>query len=872
MQRIERIYDFFTRAAAGTKMTTQEIAAQLGISRANASSDLNTLVKEQRLIKEGTKPIYFSLHMLNEQKNLETFSQRNPSLRNSIEQAKAAVLYPPQRMHILLNGETGVGKSMFAEMIYHFSLEQGRIEKDGRLIVFNCADYATNPQLILSQLFGVAKGAYTGAVNDKAGLVEEADGGILFLDEVHRLTPEAQEMLFTFIDKKVFHRLGETSFERTANLQLICATTENLDSALLQTFTRRIPMKIYLPPLRARGLNERLTLVSAFFDAEAKNLNLDIKISMNTLRALLSYPCTNNIGQLKTDVQLLCAQGYARSIANRDSVIIITSYDLPPYIKEGLYSSEQRSELWQLLPSRNERFITFKKNQRNDITLDNEGSNDIYQLIERKIADMEKIGLTQKAIMEVLDLTIQEFFHSIYTRTEKNHDSIVNLVGNEIVTTARSFLIACASTLENFSENIVSGLAIHLQNLKQRIEEGQKIINPRLAEIKKKHQTYFETALAHKDIIEEGLTVTLPEDEVGFLTLFLTTQTLSKQKKKVKILVAAHGQTTATSLADLANDLLEDSEVVGFNMPLTCQPTSILSEIEAYLLQTQQQEALLLTDMGSLINFPAELEERTNCKVRSVDLVSSLHVIEASRKAKLGYALEDIVLDIQKITHATKPVNLAENGKKNKSFIVTACTTGNGSARLIMNLLQKKLALYQENTEIKAFQITDSCELEKELNALKKQGTILCYISTFQIDSLHCPHFDLAQIFNVATLNQIQQLIDFEFSFHLALDNVAPMIKQVDGVLLLENIKNWLDLMELELKMQLPTETKIGLLCHMASLIDSLVPLKRTASNAAEDSLIYRELRTLELIYSIQFSPKEVAHISAYIYNQKLSL
>ncbi|MFG3825395.1 sigma 54-interacting transcriptional regulator, partial [Escherichia coli] len=94
--------------------------------------------------------------------------------------------------------------------------------------------------------FGYTKGAYTGAENDKDGIIARANGGILFLDEVHRLPPEGQEMIFYFMDTGRYNRLGETDNLRKSSLLLICATTENPQSALLKTFVRRIPIVIHL--------------------------------------------------------------------------------------------------------------------------------------------------------------------------------------------------------------------------------------------------------------------------------------------------------------------------------------------------------------------------------------------------------------------------------------------------------------------------------------------------------------------------------------------------------------------------------------------------------------------------------------------------
>lgn len=124
----------------------------------------------------------------------------------------------------------------------------------------------------MSQLFGSVKGAYTGAESDKRGLIEEANNGVLFLDEIHRLPPEGQEMLFLYIDKKKFRRLGEVSSERTSNVLIIAATTENPNSMLLTTFIRRIPSIVKIPNLNDRSLNEKLMLITSLYDNEAKKL------------------------------------------------------------------------------------------------------------------------------------------------------------------------------------------------------------------------------------------------------------------------------------------------------------------------------------------------------------------------------------------------------------------------------------------------------------------------------------------------------------------------------------------------------------------------------------------------------------------------
>ncbi len=94
--------------------------------------------------------------------------------------------------------------------------------------------------------------------------MEQANGGILFLDEIHRLPPEGQEMLFTFIDKGTFRSLRRWR-RKQASVQIIGATTET-SSMFLSTFNRRIPMQIELPSLAERSLDERLAIIKNFFN------------------------------------------------------------------------------------------------------------------------------------------------------------------------------------------------------------------------------------------------------------------------------------------------------------------------------------------------------------------------------------------------------------------------------------------------------------------------------------------------------------------------------------------------------------------------------------------------------------------------------
>ncbi|GAA0800601.1 AAA family ATPase [Clostridium sp. AF19-22AC] len=271
------------------------------------------------------------------------------SLSAHIEQAKAAILYPPHGLDTLLTGPTGVGKSHFANSMFDFAKKSGRISPFATLITYNCASYAENPQLVMSQLFGHSKGAFTGADSDKPGLVELADKSILFLDEIHRLNPEGQEKLFLLMDKGIFRRLGETTRTRHADVLLICATTESPQSAMLSTFLRRIPVQIKLPSLAERSVAERLRLVLFFFWREAVNLKKEIRIDRKIISTFVHYDCPNNIGQLSTDICLTCANAYYKHLLQHKEHLEIEFSNLNQNIALSLFTVGGSSKILDTL-------------------------------------------------------------------------------------------------------------------------------------------------------------------------------------------------------------------------------------------------------------------------------------------------------------------------------------------------------------------------------------------------------------------------------------------------------------------------------------------------------------------------------------------
>lgn len=325
-----------------------------------------------------------------------------------IQQAKAAILYPPRGLHTLILGETGVGKSMFAEAMYNFAIESKVIKEDAAFIRFNCADYADNPQLVIAQIFGVKKGAYTGADSDRDGLLKKANGGILFLDEIHRLSPQGQEMLFTYIDKGYFRVLGDTEKLVHVEVQIIAATTEDPQSFLLKTFSRRIPMVITLPSLKEKNTKERYYLLREFIENESQRVQKSIYINKSALTSFLLYDCPNNIGQLKSDIQLSCARAFLKYKAKSKDYILVEQEDLHQRVKMGLMKlQDYRDEVDEILRNMGD-VLKFSYKNKYKLIEDESRLEEIkegvmfYDRIEKRIEELKNDVIDEKEIDEIL--------------------------------------------------------------------------------------------------------------------------------------------------------------------------------------------------------------------------------------------------------------------------------------------------------------------------------------------------------------------------------------------------------------------------------------------------------------------------------------
>ncbi|MDB4979442.1 MAG: sigma54 specific transcriptional regulator, Fis family [Myxococcales bacterium] len=203
---------------------------------------------------------------------------------------------------VLIEGETGTGKELFAEEIHRHSPR-----KAGPFIVFDCG--AVPKELIESALFGHMRGAFTGAVSDRPGAFEEAHGGTLFLDEIGELAPEVQPSLLRALDKHAVRRVGATSYNQVS-VRVVAATNRNLRAEIAakqfreDLYYRLAVVRMNVPPLRER-LEDIPLLVERFTKQMAGGRNLDV--AREALDRLRAHAWPGNVRELRNVIERACA-------------------------------------------------------------------------------------------------------------------------------------------------------------------------------------------------------------------------------------------------------------------------------------------------------------------------------------------------------------------------------------------------------------------------------------------------------------------------------------------------------------------------------------------------------------------------------------
>ncbi len=253
----------------------------------------------------------------------------NPGMQRIIETAKKVA---NSEAIVLLQGESGTGKSVFARAIHQWSPRSAR-----PMSVVACP--AMPPDLLESEFFGHAKGAFTGAVQDYPGRISACEGGSLFLDEIGEIAPSVQAKLLRFIQDREYERLGETK-PRKADVRIIAATNADLAKRLAEgrfredLFYRLNVISLTIPPLRERP-QDIIPLARDFLLSFCRiNHKTVLSFTRDAEQVLESYAWPGNVRELRNTIEHAVILGNGEQIGRKDLPLHIAPAEGSPAIGE----------------------------------------------------------------------------------------------------------------------------------------------------------------------------------------------------------------------------------------------------------------------------------------------------------------------------------------------------------------------------------------------------------------------------------------------------------------------------------------------------------------------------------------------------------
>ena len=601
--------------------TTSRIAQGCHVSRSLASQYLNELVRVGVAVKVNDRPVLF-FHKPGLERFLQAHLARceydslgqllaeakadevhdfdkaigfDLSYGTCIDQLKSAIRYPPNGLPVLLAGEHGTGKQLLSELTYEFGLSCGVLPKAARYELVDCAKYDQDESSLVEDLFGT---------DGRGGAVGRAAGGVVYVKRFDHLSYPSREYLFQQIREREELRSDEPV------PRFLLATSRPVDSAVVKSAARCIPIVISLPRLADRGVEERTQLVMHFLRVEGRRVAADVSVSRGALRALVNAEFEDNVDGLRSCITNCCASAYASS---EQGHLVIRAYNLP---SEVLGSAEPHSDDDQLVSGSkrdNDPFacvVSLFQRFISPIQAWREGTISFGELYASAAEvmrdygdylDFEERGANSRveSYERLLGPVVEEANRIYGTELTRK---VAHVIAQSIYTQVRESAQLARWRMEN-----TASIRLLLTALTQNLSDVRPVVE--------------QIAGQAKSALGIGL------DEFSMSLLYLeVNQVVSSTSRPRDYLgvIICHGYSTATSIADAVDRILHQRVFEAIDMTYEQELDDAVGQLSRLLERHSHCKAVaILVDMGSLERVSEAVGDLANCDVYIVNNVST---------------------------------------------------------------------------------------------------------------------------------------------------------------------------------------------------------------------------------------------------------
>lgn len=551
-----------------------EIAQTLDLDRANVSKIVNILWREGKLVKIQLRPvlyldylylidyfgqIYIPSTITKDETLTNYLDHKAPatlntsltsmekiigfdgSLAQNVRQAKASINYPPSGIAMVLNGDIGTGKYMFANYLLAYAIQNGAKPKKAKLIRINCQDYQQNPDLFATTLLG----KYTSKGFEK-GSIEHAQSGIVYLENIEFLSQTSLDLIANIIERNQYTYVA-SSVSKTLSTTIIASCSSNETDNNLKLM-KHFPLTLNFPALDKRPLLEKIETILDFFHKEAQNSSKTYKVPKDIITLFASIPYSKNLIQLRNEIKLTCSKAFLDATATLSSVVAITYEHLSIDLLSEKYNN----------PNLIQTISNILKPFPNDYILFSE-SNDASPLMKLHQAQAETSTYRMSQFIDIIqqDATnienpneyINENINCIYNCGDAQLQAMYNRINPLVVQYLIEEIESNPKIFPLKAEKILYGIMLHVSNVIKRTPLQSSFISNQTEPLNEDLYTKCAKRIYAK--LAKVYKLNIPDEEIGFLTTYLRILSSWLNRNHVSILIIAQGDHIASQYQEL---------------------------------------------------------------------------------------------------------------------------------------------------------------------------------------------------------------------------------------------------------------------------------------------------------------------------------
>ena len=807
LNKKEKVYEFIAAYSSEykhdeyPKFTTNFLSQKLGMQRTNLSSILNQLVKEGKLMKENGRPVLYQFIDLaaDGEYLLQELIGYDQSLKEAVAIAKAAILYPEGKPMILIKAEKGSGVKYFAQKVFQFAVKSGVVKNSTMLLLFDCHAYKENEAYGKKVLFGD---------QEKEGLLDQSQNGMLLIQNIDLLPGYEQEMIFSWKHRGIILFHTDTDEKKQNRVKSL----EHMDYTL------------YIPSLKERTMEERFQLVQKFFQEEARNLKRNIEVDSSILNALLLYDVRENIRGLKTDIHTGCANCYVRTRKSRNRFIEIQLADFPIDVRKGVLYYRVRKEEVDAFISKDYKYAftdaTMLKKQKRQ---EEQEAKSIYQSLDHRKKELKKQHITEEEVDAVVSTELYSNFAKYCQELSKKVQSRKDLekfVSDKLIYHVEEFLKLAGQTLEQtFDEKMLFVICLHMNSCFVRVTTKQRISNEEIQQLVVTYPYEYQLSKDFIKSMEQEFGIHLNVDEIMFLMLFLI-QNKREVIQRVVTLVAMHGSTAATSIAETANAMANESTTYAYDLALDKDIKAAYDELKQMVISIHQGKGILLIyDMGSIRTMAESIAIETGIPIEFLEVPITLLCIAGSNQASEDKDLNDISQYLQMNFEHIQHVR--DNRNKN---ILVLLSSAAGNITLARHHIDRNMEW--KDMEVVSIISEDMNDIYNQIGRISRKGKITGIIGDSDPGLAQYPFTTISHLLEMEKIKVEELWAEPEEALNTGVSEAFEYLKdqftQIDMDKMEIYLMNFIHQLEYVLDMTLNEDQQIGLIIHIVCLIDRI--------------------------------------------------